>query len=96
MRSRRLDAKERQRWRFWCLPKVADVTRLDRAGDTPTFGWALDYEKSRVFYSATQVEAALPGGTVKARGIIRASPRASPNELRPVGTFDAKALRVTK
>ena len=36
MRSRRLDAKERQRWRFWCLPKVADVTRLDRAGDTPT------------------------------------------------------------
>ena len=77
-------------------PKFADVTRLDRAGDTPTFGWALDYEKSRVFYSATQVEAALPGGTVKARGIIRASPRASPNELRPVGTFDAKALRVTK
>ena len=36
-----------------------------------------------------------PVTAVKARGIIRASPRASPSELRPVGTFDAKALRVT-
>ena len=78
---------------LWCLHKGRRCHHLDRAGDTPTFGWALDYEKSRVIYSATQVEAAPPGGTVKARGIIRASPRASPNELRPVGTFDAKALR---
>ena len=60
-------------------------------GEAPTFGWALDYEKSRVLYSATQVEAANPGGTVRARGIIRAAPRASPEQLRQVGTFEAKA-----
>ena len=94
MRFRRLDAEERLHWRSGACPKASlRCHGLDRPGDTPTFGWALDYEKSRVIYSATQVEAARPGGTVKARGIIRASPRASPNELRPVGTFDAKALR---
>uniref|UniRef100_A0A7S0EKB8 Uncharacterized protein n=1 Tax=Phaeocystis antarctica TaxID=33657 RepID=A0A7S0EKB8_9EUKA len=76
-----------------CTDAGTGVWKVVFDGDTPTFGWALDYEKSRVFYSATQVEAALPGGTVKAKGIIRASPRASPNEIRPVGTFDAKALR---
>ena len=70
------------------------LSPFDDAGDTPTFGWALDYDKSRVFYSATQVEAARPGGTVRARGVIRAASRVSPNELRQVGTFDAKALRV--
>ena len=59
--------------------------------DPPTLGWALDYEKSRVIYSATQVEGARPGGTVKARGTIRAAPRASPELIRPIGSFDAKA-----
>ena len=60
-------------------------------GDKPTFGWALNYEKSRVFYSAERVEAALPGGTVKAQGIIRAAKRTEPNRLAPVGSFDARA-----
>ena len=60
-------------------------------GEQPTFGWALDFEKSRVFYSTTTVEAARPGGTVRAKGIIRAVPRADPTKMRPIGTFDAKA-----
>lgn len=58
-------------------------------GDSPTFGWALDYEKSRVFYSVQQVEGAKPGGTVRARGIIRAARRSEPDRLAPVGTFKA-------
>ena len=57
--------------------------------DRETFCWALDYEKSRVFYSATQMKA-LPGGQVQARGVIRAAPRADPDNLRQIGSFDAK------
>ena len=59
--------------------------------DAPTFGWALDYEKSRVLYSATKVEAARPGGTVKAAGVITATPRASPEQSRRIGSFTATA-----
>eukprot|EP00320_Phaeocystis_rex_P022256 CAMPEP_0119095298 /NCGR_PEP_ID=MMETSP1178-20130426/169069_1 /TAXON_ID=33656 /ORGANISM="unid sp, Strain CCMP2000" /LENGTH=125 /DNA_ID=CAMNT_0007079093 /DNA_START=61 /DNA_END=435 /DNA_ORIENTATION=+ len=46
-----------------CADPGAGVWRIVFDGDAPTFGWALDYERSRVFYSATQVEAARPGGT---------------------------------
>jgi hypothetical protein len=74
-----------------CVDPGAGAWKIVFDEDKPTFGWALDYEKSRVFYSATQVEAARPGGTVKAKGIIRAAPRASAELLRPVGTFSAKA-----
>ena len=74
-----------------CFDTGTGAWRIVLDGDKPVFGWALDFEKSRVFYSATQVEAARPGGTVKAKGIVRAMPRASPDKLAPVGTFDAKA-----
>ena len=74
-----------------CLDAGAGAWKLVFDEEKPTFGWALDYERSRVFYSATQVVAAQPGGTVRARGIIRAAPRTSPDQLRPVGTFDARA-----
>ena len=40
---------------------------------------------------ATQVEAAKPGGTVKARGVIRAAKRSEPDRLAPVGSFAATA-----
>jgi len=74
-----------------CFDTGQGVFRIVLEGDQPTFGWALDYEKSRVFYSATQVEAARPGGTVKARGIIRAAKRSEPDRLAPVGSFSATA-----
>ena len=74
-----------------CFDTGQGVFRLVLDGDQPTFGWALDYEKSRVFYSATQVEAARPGGVVRARGIIRAAKRSEPDRLAPVGSFTATA-----
>ena len=74
-----------------CVDPGSGAWRINFDGDAPSFGWALDYEKSRVFYSATQVEAARPGGTVKAKGLIRAAPRASSEQLRPVGSFTAQA-----
>jgi len=74
-----------------CFDAGTGAYKLVLEGGQPTFGWALDYEKSRVFYSATQVEAARPGGTVKARGIIRAAKRSEPDRLAPVGSFTATA-----
>lgn len=76
-----------------CFDTGKGAWKLVLDGDKPTFGWALDFEKSRVFYSTTSVEAARPGGTVKAKGLIQAVPRsADPGApMRPIGTFDAKA-----
>jgi hypothetical protein len=74
-----------------CVDTGSGVWKIILDGDNPTFGWALDYEKSRVLYSTTKVEAAKPGGTVKASGVITASPRASPGQTRKVGSFTATA-----
>ena len=75
-----------------CFDTGKGAWKLVLDSEKPTFGWALDFEKSRVFYSTTAVEAARPGGTVKAKGIIQAVPRADPNApMRAIGTFDAKA-----
>ena len=74
-----------------CFDTGSGAWRAVYTGDAPTFGWALDYERSTVLYSASRVEAARPGGTVKARGIIRAAKRSEPNKLAPVGTFEAQA-----
>ena len=74
-----------------CIDTGGGYWRIVFDGDKPTCGRALDYEKSRVIYSTTKVEGAGPGGTVKAKGVIRAAPRASPEQLRHIGSFTAKA-----
>ena len=81
----------RVRVRSPCFDPGVGSYRIVLDGEKPTFGWALDYEKSIVFYSTTQVEAASPGGTVKARGVIRAAKRSEPDRLAPVGSFSATA-----
>ena len=45
----------RVRVRSPCFDAGVGAYRVVLDGDKPTFGWALDYERSIVFYSATQV-----------------------------------------
>jgi len=74
-----------------CVDPGSGVWQAVLDGDKPTLGWAVSYDKSRVIYSTTKVQAARADGTVKASGVIRAAPRQAPDQLRQVGTFDAKA-----